>query len=86
MKDVEFAVDDASGEQRIFKKFDEAAGFAVVMAASNGRASNIDVLVYSRAGARAYAGEEGVEQYEDDPEASVFERISVRADSQGKVY
>lgn len=35
-KDVEFAVDDASGAQRTFKKFDEAAGFAVSLAASDG--------------------------------------------------
>jgi len=84
-KDVEFAVDDASGKERIFKTFDEAAGFAVSMAASNGQTVNIDVLIWSKSGARAYAGDDGVEQYEEDPEASVFERIEVRADAVGRI-
>lgn len=33
IKDLEFAVDDASGNERIFDTFDEAAGFAVAIAA-----------------------------------------------------
>jgi hypothetical protein len=84
-KDVEFAVDDASGQQHIFRTFDEAAGFAVALAVSDGRPHNIDVLVYSKAGARWWAGDEGAEEFEEDPEASVFERIVVRADSLGRV-
>jgi hypothetical protein len=84
-RDVEFAVDDASGRQRTFKVFDEAAGFAVVMAASRGQTVNLDVLIYSAAGARAWAGDDGVEQYHEDPDASVFERIEVRADAKGRV-
>ncbi len=84
-KDVEFAVDDALGNQRTFKSFDEAAGFAVSMAASMGKDVNLDVLVWSKAGAKAYGGSSGVEVYEEDPDASVFERIVVRADAQGRV-
>ena len=52
-KDFEYAVDDASGKQRIFKSSNEAAGFAVSIAMSRGTPVNLDVLVYSPAGARA---------------------------------
>ena len=85
MKDVEFAVDDASGHQRIFKSFDKAAGFAVSLAAGDGREHDVDVLVGSKAGARAFAGDDGVEQYLEDPDASVFERIIVQAEARGRV-
>jgi hypothetical protein len=81
---VEFAVDGADG-QHVFKTFDEAAAFAVGVAASNGRRTNLDVLVYSPAGAKWWRGDDGVADYKDDPEASVFERIVVRADSEGRV-
>ena len=82
---VEFAVDDMSGHERIFKTFNEAAGFAVSIAASNGSTVNLDVLIWSPAGARAYGGDDAVEQYFEDPEASVFERIEIRADAVGRV-
>jgi len=68
-KDVEFAVDDASGNERVFKTTDEAAGFAVSLALSDGRPHNIDVLVWSAAGAKWYGGDDAVTQYEEDPEA-----------------
>lgn len=85
-KDVDFAVDDASGQERIFKTFDEAAGFALSLAASDGRTHNLDVLIWSKSGARFYGGDDGVEQYNEDPEASVFERIEVKANAVGRVY
>lgn len=83
-KDLEFAVDDASGKQRTFKTFAEACGFAVVMAMHKGRA-NLDVLCWSRAAAVKFMGEEGGEWYDEDPDASVFQRIQIRADNQGRV-
>lgn len=83
-KDIEFAVDDASGQQRIFKTWDEASGFAMSLAAS-GRTVNLDVLAYSRAGARAFMGDEGAEMYDEDPDASVFERLQVKVNAQGRV-
>lgn len=83
-KDVEFAVNDASGRQRTFRKFAEAAAFAVAVAAT-GRKVNLDVLVMSVAGARAYAGDEGVRLYREDPDASVFDRVVIRAESIGMV-
>lgn len=82
--DVEFAVDDASGRERIFKTFDEAAGFAVSLAAS-GRTVDLDVLIWSVAGARAYGGDDAVELYNEDPEASVFERLEITVNSVGRV-
>jgi hypothetical protein len=83
-KDVEFAVDDASGRERVFKTWDEAAGFAVSIATS-GRPSAIDILVYSEAGARNVMGEDGVAMYREDPDASVFWRIEIIANAVGRV-
>lgn len=84
-KDVEFAVDDFSGNQRIFKKCDEAAGFAVNIAVA-GRKVNLDVLVYSTAGARHWGGPDAVEQYKEDEDASVFERFEITVNPVGRVY
>jgi len=84
IKDVEFAVDDASGDQRIFDTFDEACGFAVSLAAS-GRKVNLDVLIYSEAGARRWGGDEAVKEYREDPDASVSDRIEIRAESKGRI-
>jgi hypothetical protein len=82
---VEFAVDDANRTEHVFKTFDEAASFAVGLARSNGSRVNLDVLVYSPAGAAWWAGDDAVADYHDDPDASVFERIEIRADSLGRV-
>ena len=82
--DVEFSVEDGGGKERIFKTFDEAAGFAVSMA-STGTESNLDVLVWSEEGAEAYAGDDGVERYQEDPEASVFERLEISVNYVGRV-
>lgn len=81
---VEYSVDDASGKERIFKTFDEAAGFSVAIALT-GRLSNIDVLIYSESGAKFYGGDEAVEVYEADPEASVHERIEITANMLGRI-
>lgn len=84
-KHVGFHVDDASGRERVFDTFDEAAGFAVALSAGSGWKQNIDVVIWSEAGARWYAGEDGVEHYREDPDASVFERIEVKAHDVGRV-
>lgn len=81
--DVEYAVDDRSGE-RIFKTFDEAAAFALSLAISRGDAT-LDVLVYSEEGAEWYGGDDAVEQYNEDPDASVFERIEIEVNNAGMV-
>jgi hypothetical protein len=83
--DVEFAVDDARGEEHIFKTFGEAAGFAAGLALSTGRRVALDVLVMSRAGAEWWGGSDAGDDYDDDPEASVFERLVLRVTSEGRV-
>ena len=80
-KDVEFFVAD----KEAVRTFAEAAQNAIAESASTGQPVTIDVVVWSRAGAKWWAGDEGVEQYKDDPEASVFERIVVQAQSQGRI-
>ena len=84
-KEVEYAVDDSSGRQRIFKTFDDAASFAVSLALSDGRTKNLDILVYGKSGARALGGDNAIEEYLEDPDASVFERIEITANSVGRV-
>jgi hypothetical protein len=85
-KDVDFDVDDAHAGSRSksFKRFDEAAAHAVVIGVSTGKAT-IDVVVHSEAGARWLGGADGVAQYREDPEASVFERIEIKVKSLGRV-
>jgi len=82
-KDVEFAVNTASGGQRTFRTFDEAAGFAVGLAVNKGSSVAVDVLVHSAAGARWWGIEE---QYREDPDASVSDRIEITANHVGRVY
>lgn len=84
-KDVEFAVDHPRGEEHIFKTFDEAVGFAAGVALSTGTRIELDVLVMTRAGAEWWGGSDGAEAYEDDPDASVFDRLIVNVSSQGRV-
>lgn len=83
--DVEYAVDDYQGEERIFKTFDEAAGFAFSVAASRGETVNLDVLIWSEEGAEWYGGDSAVEQYNEDPEASVFERLEITVNNAGRI-
>lgn len=82
--DVEFAVDDAGGQEKVFKTFEEAAAFAMAVAMSTGD-TVLDVLIWSEAGARAYGGDDAVEQYNEDPEASVFERYEISVNAAGRV-
>jgi hypothetical protein len=82
---VDYAVDDASGKERIFKTFDEAAGFAVAIALSGRERVNLDVLIFDEAGAEFYGGDDAVEQYNEDPEASVFERFEISVNAVGRV-
>jgi hypothetical protein len=86
-KDVEYHVGGEginSSPVKIFKSFDEAAGMALAQAASRGE-TILDVVIWSRAGAKFYGGDYAVEQYDEDPEASVFERIEIRANAVGRV-
>lgn len=81
--DVEFVV-DVGGAQRIYPTFDEALAAAFAMALSAGKA-NLDVLIYSEEGAALFGGDDAVEDYRDDPEASVFRRFEIEVNDQGRV-
>lgn len=84
-KDVTFVVEQPNGRERSFDRFNEAAGYAVVLAASDGRTHNVDVLIYSAAGAKWWGGAEAVEQYREDPDASISDRIKVKAEATGRI-
>ena len=84
-KDLEFQLEDQDGRPQTFKSFEEASAAAVAIAAGTGSPVNIDVLTLSKAAARACAVDYVVEVFEEDPEASVHERIVVKAESQGRV-
>lgn len=79
-KDVEFQI---GGES--FRKSEEAIVHAFNLALTTGQTVYIDVIVWSKAGARFLYGDDGVEMYKEDPEASVFERIAVTASSLGRI-
>ena len=89
VKDVDFEVDFAGKPKRTDGPFythdyGEAASMAIAMAAS-GRPVHLDELISSEAGARAWGGDEAVEQYREDPDASVHDRVVVRTESKGRV-
>lgn len=84
-KDVQFHVDDAGGGERVFDTWDEATGFATAIAGSGKPKVYVDVIVWSEAGARWWGGDDAVEQYREDPDASVFNRYEVKIDDQGRV-
>ncbi len=86
-KDVEYMVEGPAGaETMYFNTSEEASAIAIARSISRGgEPVLIDVLVSSKAGARFYGGDWAEEEYEEDPEASVFERITVRASSEGRV-
>lgn len=83
--DVELAVDDNRGKEHVFKTFEEAAAFAAGLALTTTVRIELDVLVSSRAGAVWWAGSDGGKDYDEDPEASIFDRLLVKVTSQGRV-
>jgi len=46
---------------------------------------NLDVLVWNEEGAEWYGGDDAVERYREDPEASVFERFEIKVNPVGMV-
>lgn len=82
---VDYAVNDCSGNERVFKTADEAAGFAVSVAISGKENVYIDVIIWDEDGARFYGGDDAVEQYREDPDASVFERYEINVNCVGRV-
>lgn len=84
-KDLEFHV-EFNKETQIFKDSEKALSVACALSLTRGGAEVIvDVVCWSRAAAKAFAGDDGAEYYDDDPERSVFERVIVRCSSQGGI-
>jgi hypothetical protein len=86
-RDVEFHVDmPNAGHTRaqVFGDFASAAAHAVNLAIGTGKA-RVDVCIWSEAGAKAFAGADGIERYREDPDASVFERIEISVNVVGRV-
>lgn len=91
-KDVEFHVERLAtrkhptqyGGTRVFKSYAEAAQFAGDWAAQ-GMKSVLDVVIYSKAGARWWGGDWAVEQYLEDPDASVFYRVEITGKPIGRI-
>jgi hypothetical protein len=81
--DVEFVV-SADGVERTFGLFDEALSFAFSVALKEPKVT-FDVLVYSPEGAEWFGGEDAVTSYEEDPEASVFQRFELQVTDAGRV-
>lgn len=81
---VEFVVEGPGRPSHYFSTFREASVKAVEVAAANGEAF-LDVIVHSEAGARWYGGDAAVDRYNEDPEASVFDRFVVKIDYQGTI-
>jgi len=85
-RDLEFHVGDEDGTATtIFHDFNKAAGFAVSRSASTGLTVHVDVVAWTKAAARRWGGDASVEVYEADPEASVHERIVIKASALGRV-
>jgi hypothetical protein len=82
-RDVEFIVSAGDTEQT-FRVFDKALMHAFSVALAEGEVT-LDVLVYSEEGAEWFNGEAGVERYESDPEASVFQRFKISVADLGQV-
>ena len=79
--DVEYEVYDSSGRfPSVFRTFSEAAGFALMDGVPQGIVMNIDVLVYSEAGARFWGGQEAAVQYRRGLESDLIARIEVTGD------
>jgi len=83
-KDLEFQINDSSCRST-FDTYEEAVKAAVSISIRTGHAVNVDVLAWSIVAARAWNGSEGCDVYKEDPDASVHERIVIKAESLGRV-
>jgi hypothetical protein len=84
MKDLEFHV-DVAGNTQIFSAFAKAIETATIRSIATGESVNVDVVVWSEKAAYAFAGSAGVESFMEDPGASVFQRIEIRANDLGRI-
>lgn len=84
-KDVEYHIDLVGAPTAIYKRWDQAMGHATSLAVSHGETVVVDCVVWSEQGAKWLYGEDGVTQYREDPDASVFERFEVNVANVGRV-
>lgn len=85
-EDLEFHVSAGESKTRVHDNWKDAVADAAQMSASRGgELAVVDVVAWSRTAAALWAGSHGVELYDEDPEASVFERFEVRARSVGRI-
>lgn len=84
-RDVEFTVLGPKGREQYFKSLDKAAVAVFYGALQDGTWRNLNVLVHSEAGARWWGGDDAVERYRSDPDASVFEQLGVKVDPRGMI-
>ena len=68
----------------IFAKVEDAKSYAFDLM-TTGKTVLFDVIIYSAEDAMEYAGLDGVARYEDDPDASVFERFEIKCNCIGGV-
>lgn len=79
--DIEYHVGN-----EVFSEQDEAMAVAVIQSISKGGAKvNLDVVIFSEKGAQEFGGDCAVDVYREDPEASVHERVVVKAESTGRI-
>lgn len=79
-KDVEFHV-----QTQVYKTFKEACFHAVSRASCGEADITIDIVIWSKAGARWWGGDDAVTAYQEDSEASVFERLEISVNNVGRV-
>jgi len=85
---VERGIDRGHGRRatdaRYFKDPDEALAAAAMVAMSSGE-STLSVLIHSEAGAKFHGGDDAVESYREDPEASAHEQYQFKCNAVGRV-
>lgn len=81
--DVEYQI-GSDHHRRVLNSFQEAAALALRIGMSQGKA-NIDVIIWSEKGAKHYGGDDALERYREDPDASVFERFEISVNNVGRV-
>ncbi len=82
-QDLEYVV-SVRGAERAYPTIDEALIQAFSVALSEGTAC-LDVLVYSEEGAETFGGDDAIEEYKEDPDASVFRRFEIKVQDLGRV-
>jgi hypothetical protein len=85
MRDLEFHVNRPNGKTYVGSVFGDATALAITIAVNTQKPVHIDVCAFSESAAREWTGEQGADSYNEDPEASVFDRIVIIAESVGRV-